>query len=189
MLRHPDAFLAILSLLFCRDTLVNAFQHASRKNICTDQRIHALFARHEDVNDDTSNKQQLVEVNRRSALTLGCSAVSMTFMSTMPVIAAETVAPITHKVFMDVRISRSDGTFYVRDDLEDLPENKVFYGRLVFGLYGTKAPATVERFLSYVTAAYNPLDDNPLPTYGRSTFRSLDQATGTKRPPLSLDTV
>lgn len=135
------------------------------------------------MNDDTSNKQQLVEVNRRSALTLGCSAVSMTFMSTMPVIAAETVAPITHKVFMDVRISRSDGTFYVRDDLEDLPENKVFYGRLVFGLYGTKAPATVERFLSYVTAAYNPLDDNPLPTYGRSTFRSLDQATGTKRPP------
>jgi cyclophilin family peptidyl-prolyl cis-trans isomerase len=86
-------------------------------------------------------------------------------------------AAITHKVFFDVRISRQDGTFYVRDDLPDLPENRVFLGRLVIGLFGKNAPNHVDKFLSYVTAA-NPLDDNPMPSYSRSVFTLYDQATG-----------
>lgn len=45
-------------------------------------------------------------------------------------------ATVTQKVFMDVRISRQDGTFYVRDDLPDTPENRVYTGRLVIGLFG-----------------------------------------------------
>ncbi|KAI2507799.1 hypothetical protein MHU86_6579 [Fragilaria crotonensis] len=66
--------------------------------------------------------------------------------------APDILAPITDKVLMDVRISRQDGTFYVRDDLEDTPENKVFYGQLTIGLFGNVAP--------------------------RLSFVSLDQSTG-----------
>ena len=87
-------------------------------------------------------------------------------------------AKITDKVFFDVRISRQDGTFYVRDDLPDTPENRVFQGRLVMGLFGEVAPNHVQRFKSYLNPTSDPLDDNPVPNYGRSVFCSLDQATG-----------
>jgi cyclophilin family peptidyl-prolyl cis-trans isomerase len=86
-------------------------------------------------------------------------------------------AKITDKVYFDVRISRQDGSFYVRDDLPDIPENQVFQGRLTIGLFGSAAPQHVQRFKSYV-AANDPLDDNPLPNYSRSIFSSIDQATG-----------
>jgi cyclophilin family peptidyl-prolyl cis-trans isomerase len=87
--------------------------------------------------------------------------------------------PITHKVYMDVRISRADGSFYVRDDLpDDTPENQVFQGKLVLGLFGTLAPNHVEQFLKYVSVSYNPTEDDPLPTYARSSFVTLDQSNG-----------
>lgn len=119
-----------------------------------------------------------LEMDRRTALSWACAAIT-----TAPAIAiaASTdtpLAPITHKVFMDVRISRSDGTFYVRDDLPDIQENKVFYGRLVLGLFGKTAPMAVEQFLTYVNVAPSFDDDAPLPSYGRSSFKSLDQSTG-----------
>jgi cyclophilin family peptidyl-prolyl cis-trans isomerase len=89
-------------------------------------------------------------------------------------------AAITDRVYVNVRISRQDGTFYVRDDLPDTAENRVFQGRLVVGLFGKVAPTSVERFLSYVDAdaATSPFDENPMPTYGRSYFPALDPATG-----------
>lgn len=92
-------------------------------------------------------------------------------------------AKVTNKVFMNVRISRRDGTFYVRDDLPDTPDNRVFQGRLVIGLFGQNAPTAVERFLSYIDSGSNSkeqllLDDNPLPSYSRSVFASFDEATG-----------
>lgn len=87
-------------------------------------------------------------------------------------------AIVTDKVFFDVRISRQDGTFYVRDDLPDTPENRVFQGRLIMGLFGETAPNHVQRFKSYLNPTADPLDDNPLPNYSRSVFSSLDQATG-----------
>lgn len=87
--------------------------------------------------------------------------------------------PITQKVAFDVRISRQDGTFYVRDDLPDAPENKVFYGRLVVGLFGTTAPTHVENFLKYCVTAYNAAEiDAPKPSYEKSTFNRFDDATG-----------
>ena len=87
--------------------------------------------------------------------------------------------PITQKVSFDVRISRQDGTFYVRDDLPDTPENKVFYGRLVVGLFGTMAPVHVENFLKYCITAYNAAEiDAPKPSYGKSSFNRFDDATG-----------
>ena len=86
--------------------------------------------------------------------------------------------PITHEVFFDVRISRPDGTFYVKDVEEEDPNDRVFRGRLTLGLYGTVAPVSVENFLSYVNVKNDPLDESPLPSYGRSTFPALDDAVG-----------
>jgi len=86
-------------------------------------------------------------------------------------------AQVTQRIFMNVRISRSDGTFYVRDDLPDVPENRVYNFKLVLGLFGKNAPRHVEKFLSYISGD-SPLDDNPLPSYGRSYFTSFDEASG-----------
>jgi cyclophilin family peptidyl-prolyl cis-trans isomerase len=97
---------------------------------------------------------------------------SPTSMTTMPDVE------ITDKVFMDIRISRSDGSFYVRDDLPDTFENRVIQKRLTFGLYGKTAPNHVERFLSYIIPQDKEDVDSPFPSYGRSTFKSLDQETG-----------
>eukprot|EP00553_Chaetoceros_curvisetus_P011003 CAMPEP_0204641284 /NCGR_PEP_ID=MMETSP0717-20131115/50767_1 /ASSEMBLY_ACC=CAM_ASM_000666 /TAXON_ID=230516 /ORGANISM="Chaetoceros curvisetus" /LENGTH=283 /DNA_ID=CAMNT_0051661931 /DNA_START=54 /DNA_END=905 /DNA_ORIENTATION=+ len=85
---------------------------------------------------------------------------------------------ITHKVTFNVRISRSDGTFYVRDEPNPTPDNQVFTGSVSFGLYGNLAPNHVRRFLNYVDVNYSPGDDIPLPSYARSQFTTFDQATG-----------
>jgi len=87
--------------------------------------------------------------------------------------------PITHKVFFDVRISRPDGTFYIKDEEDSTnPDDLVFRGRLTFGLFGTVAPQCVQNFLKYVSVIIDPLDENPMPSYGRSTIPSLDEGTG-----------
>jgi len=86
--------------------------------------------------------------------------------------------PITHKVSFTVRISRADGSNYVRDDLPDIPENRVLFYNLTLGLFGTVAPIHVEEFLKYANVPYDPLDENPLPSYGRSIFTKFDQSNG-----------
>jgi cyclophilin family peptidyl-prolyl cis-trans isomerase len=118
-------------------------------------------------------------LDRRSALASAAAALLVsTPLLTGAAESPSTLAPITSKVLFDVRISRQDGTFYVRDDLDDSPENKVFYGQLTLGLFGTTVPRTVQEFLNYVDGKFNPMDDNPLPSYSRSSFISLDQSTG-----------
>ena len=87
-------------------------------------------------------------------------------------------AKITDKVFMDIRVSRQDGTFYVRDDLPDTFENQVLSTRLKIGLYGEAAPNNVQKFLSYFVLSDDEDVTNPLPSYSRSNFQSLDQSTG-----------
>lgn len=132
--------------------------------------------------------------SRRSILTSGIISATAFLPSAVSAIETESATsntsnsvsslsgsqypPITHKVFFDIRISRADGTFYVRDDLPDKPENKVLTFTLTFGLFGTVAPVHVAEFLKYVTVPYDPLDDNPLPSYGRSIFTKFDQSTG-----------
>ena len=80
-----------------------------------------------------------------------------------------------HNVYFDVRIARQDGTFFVRDDLPDTPENKVYYGRLTMELFDA---SPTPYFMKYVLGNDDPLADTPLPSYSRSTFPRLDQATG-----------
>jgi len=85
---------------------------------------------------------------------------------------------ITHKVFMDVRVARSDGSTYIRDDLPDTFENRVLYQRITFGLYGTILPNHVNKFLGYIEPTGDGDVDNPYPSYSRSSFPQLDQETG-----------
>lgn len=88
---------------------------------------------------------------------------------------------ITHKVYMDLRISRADGTFYVRDTnpstgAPDTEAESPFYGRLVLGLFGDATPNHVQQFLSYADVKYEV--ENPLPSYSKSKFGTLDSSTG-----------
>lgn len=85
---------------------------------------------------------------------------------------------ITDKVFIDVRVARSDGSTYIRDDLPDTFENRVLFQRISIGLYGKTAPKAVQKFLSYIEADKDFDIDNPFPSYSRSTFPALDQETG-----------
>jgi cyclophilin family peptidyl-prolyl cis-trans isomerase len=95
-------------------------------------------------------------------------------------------AKVTHKVFFNVRISRPDGTFYVRDhDDTDNEMNKVYTGQLIFELFGQNAPNHVQSFLQYVVdpaATSSSIDDRenetPYPSYSRSSFTQYDDATG-----------
>ena len=121
-----------------------------------------------------------VGLHRRDAIVIATS-VTLGILNALvpyqPALAFDTtLAPITDKVVVNVRIARQDGTFYVRDDLEDTPENKVYYGQLTLGLYGHLEPKAVKEFLSYVDVEMN--EDSPLPSYARSSFVSLDQSTG-----------
>lgn len=126
-----------------------------------------------DVNCDSVHSNRRNVLGGMASLLVGIAAGAQTAAA-----ADAPPATVTHRVFMDVRISRQDGTFYVRDDLPDTPENRVFLGRLKIELFGNAAPAAVEQFLRYINVEYNPLQDDPLPSYGRSSFPRLDQATG-----------
>jgi len=89
---------------------------------------------------------------------------------------------------MDVRISRPDGTFYVRGDETDELVRKY---SLQIGLFGAAAPNHVERFLSYIRPPVEQQqkerkmmiqedsdDSRPYPSYGQSQFKAFDAATG-----------
>jgi len=119
---------------------------------------------------------ELLQLIPLASLTPDVATSTTTTVPNMPDV------PITDKVYFDVRVARQDGSTYVRDDLPDTFENRVLKARLVLGLYGTIAPNHVERFLSYVVPPNNDEDvDNPYPSYGRSSFTSLDQETGLLR--------
>ncbi|KAL9187768.1 hypothetical protein ACHAXT_006146 [Thalassiosira profunda] len=124
------------------------------------------------------------EQERRSFL--GDVARSIIFASTVAIIgpggAAATpetssLPKVTHKVYFDMRVSRADGTFYVKDkDPSDPSADEPLYGQLVLGLFGDARPAHAKQFLSYVDVPYQV--DNPLPSYSRSKFPTLDAGSG-----------
>lgn len=164
---------------FLRNRVVVGFQSAPTSRTARE----LLSAQtHPHAHATTPHDPSVMELDRRSAISLGIFGSTLIGRSDRARSVDEgegvTSPPITNTVFFKVRISRQDGTFYVRDDLEDTPENRVFTGTLELGLFGTVAPRAVQQFLKYVNITYNPLDDNPLPSYSRSTFASLDQATG-----------
>ena len=139
-----------------------------RRQYITSQAIQLFTLMGDDVDDDVSSTSTVPTSSLSSSTLLSAGG------------EATALPPITDKLYMDIRISRNDGTFYVRDDLPNTFENQVIYARLTIGLFGTVAPATVEKFKQY--ALPDPSKDNdvnnPLPSYSRSTFTTLDQNTG-----------
>lgn len=189
-----DALLSFLTILCCNIININSFQIITRLN--NESRPASLSL---SMNKKTNNENNEIinennVIDRRDVLyksilsnVLLTSCLSLASNSVPAATAEESsssssssssLPPITHKVSFDVRISRSDGTFYVRDDLEDTYENTVYKYSLTFGLFGTVAPNHVSKFLSYVNVTYNPLDESPLPSYSSSSFTSIDQSTG-----------
>lgn len=149
--------------------------------------------------EETSRRSAVIKILGASLLSVGTSLVPkpadaysvmdpvgivQSDKSDASILIDQTFSPearVTHKVTFNVRISRADGTFYVRDDPPDTvpsADNQVFYGELVLGLFGEIAPTHVERFLKYADVQYTPADDDPLPSYARSSFQSLDQTNG-----------
>ncbi|KAL7499217.1 hypothetical protein ACHAWT_006811 [Skeletonema menzelii] len=102
---------------------------------------------------------------------LGCSS------SASAAIDVSYLPQVTHKVFMDIRISRRDGTFYVKkpENIED-PTDEPIYAHLVIGLYGNDAPNCVQQFLKYVDVPFDL--DSPNPSYSTTRFSTLDTETG-----------
>jgi hypothetical protein len=125
---------------------------------------------------DTSIRSSSSSISNGAPLLKSTTATAST---TMP--AEKSNIEITDKVYMDIRVARTDGSTYVRDDLPDTFDNRVLFQRLKFGLYGKVTPRHVEKFLSYMVPpdSDNEYDfENPYPSYSRSTFSALDQSTG-----------
>ena len=176
-MKRVSSVLRVILLLCCKCSFVYAFQHPVRDGV----RLHStamLMFNTEGASESSTNRRVFI---KQTAVT----AISTTSLSPRSrAVAPDSSQPqVTHKVFFDVRISRSDGTFYIRgQDVNTNTEtngdstDEPFYGQLVFGLYGTNAPNHVKQFLSYVDVPYEI--DNPLPCFSRSRFTTLDISTG-----------
>jgi cyclophilin family peptidyl-prolyl cis-trans isomerase len=101
---------------------------------------------------------------------------------TLSTVATSPSEAITDKVQFNIRISRADGSFYIRDDETD---DDVYYCRVVVGLFGQAVPNHVQRFLSYCQDGITTTKDNedsetdtsPI-SYSRSTFSGMDPISG-----------
>lgn len=170
-------FISLISSIW---TCSNAFQHPLRGIVGRQSKSNnmMMMSMHNVGSESNFNRRLFIEQVAVTAI-ISMAVPGRTFAA----VNSDGQPQITHKVFFDVRISRSDGTFYVRDpnvngqsettgDSVDDP----FYGQLVFGLFGAKAPNHVKQFLSYVDVPYEI--DNPLPSYSRSRFTTLDISSG-----------
>lgn len=168
--------------------------HNPRVNVHVE--LHQNHDSCEDGNDkvkvDTTTKTSRRQILHSLAATVAATTSSATTLLSTPSPASATDTstsvttnadpPITHKVTFNVRISRADGTFYVRDDPPGtIPtfDNQVFTGSLTFGLYGTLAPNHVSKFLQYANSnGYDPFEEYPLPSYSKSQFTTFTQSNG-----------
>lgn len=130
--------------------------------------------------DENRASDVIVTVERRRFVE---SAALATLASSLPLVNAasatgtpEDLPKVTQKVYFDVRISRADGTFYVKPDNEVRPDDEPFYGQLVVGLFGEQVPNHCKEFVSYIDVPYQV--DAPFPSYSRSKFQTLDSSTG-----------
>ena len=134
-----------------------------------------------DANDENRASDVIVERRRfvqSAALATLASSVPLVkaASATDPVSTPEGLPKVTQKVYIDVRISRADGTFYVKPDDEVRPDDEPFYGQLVVGLFGEQVPQHCKEFVSYIDVPYQV--DTPMPSYSRSKFQTLDSSTG-----------
>uniref|UniRef100_A0A7S1FPN0 PPIase cyclophilin-type domain-containing protein n=1 Tax=Corethron hystrix TaxID=216773 RepID=A0A7S1FPN0_9STRA len=135
---------------------------------------------------------QLSQNDRRSVLqTILTSSISTSFSSFLVPFhsLAATESPIsplrepsdaTDKVYIKVRISRSDGSFYDRSGESSVdPTDDVFSAKIKIELFGKSFPVHVEQFLKFVEANKSiGLEDDPFPNYSTSIFSSYDDAQG-----------
>ena len=169
-------------------------------------RIHVQKREYNDNNDSISMEDdETSSWNRRKVLTYSTKTVLKSAVAATTVFVSNKVeaasttsssdtattvknnkdAIVTHIVTMNVRVARSDGTFYVRDrntNNGDLVEDEPLYVSLKLELFGKDAPKHVEQFLSYckdntLTTALDE-DTAPMPSYGKSNFVQFDQSTG-----------
>jgi len=178
-------FVLLLLLLLEHANLLDAFSHhlsaqvlsnviGNKKPQRTSRKENLLIAGASDESSVTTTRQSFLSSFISSLI------ISTTCKGAEAIDIQGSVSPpavVTHTVSFNVRISRRDGTFYVRDG--DDPSDTVFTGRILVELFGALAPTHVSEFLKYVNVANDTeLEDSPLPNYGRSMFTRLDQATG-----------
>ena len=133
----------------------------------------------EDICVNDSNGTQRRTFIQQMVHSLAISSALVTASGSAEAADNEGLPTVTHKVFMDLRISRSDGSFYVKDAPtvdQSGALDEPFYGQLVLGLFGNQTPNHVEQFLKYVEVPFEV--DNPLPSYSRGRFTTLDVNSG-----------
>lgn len=104
---------------------------------------------------------------RRAALT----AATLPFLLRPLPSPAEALPPlpkVSSKLYLDVRIARSDGTFFTKPAASAPDPDPVFTGRLVLGVFGDVSPVCSAKFASFVAP---PSSD--LPSYASSTFPAV----------------
>ena len=112
--------LLLLLLLHAAALLGHAFQLGDIRNIgsrpVTDDRLLSLKLYAQNDNKHIDAQQHSHE--RRSFIqnVIFSSALISSSSSALAIDDSDVSKKITHKVYMDVRISRADGSFYVRDN-------------------------------------------------------------------------
>lgn len=171
----------IITLALVIIELADGFQIINR--LVTPQAPSALGLKMTEQHEETITAQELSSDQQRRSLIhqVAKSIVAVPVLgyssSASAAIDVSSLPQVTHKVFMDIRISRRDGTFYVKkpEDIVD-PTDEPIYAHLVLGLYGNEAPNCVQQFLKYVDVPFDL--DNPNPSYSTTRFSTLDTETG-----------
>jgi cyclophilin family peptidyl-prolyl cis-trans isomerase len=174
------SFLSLLLLALCHTIqLADGFQI----NRVASQQAPSIIGHRTEHDDKSAQKTLSSDKQRRTLIQHFAQAiVAAPILGYSSRVAADSTTvsslpQVTHKVFMDIRISRRDGTFYVKrpEDIGD-PTDEPVYAHLVLGLFGNDAPNCVQQFLKYVDVPFDL--DNPSPSYSTTRFSTLDSESG-----------
>ena len=176
LLLHISSLLYYGNAAFQNNNIISSAARSDSRKISQRVKLLAKLENDDAPSSITSSTELYTQHERRTFLqNVLFSSALISVSSNNNAYAAEesnNLPKITNKIYMDVRISRKDGSFYVKDDVD--PTDEPFYGRLVFGLFGDAVPNHVKEFLSYVDVPF----DDPLPSYSKSKFQTFDSATG-----------